>query len=344
MRQWIKEVARGKKGAKDLTYEEAVKAAEAVSSGEATDAQVAAFLVAQRLKTESSDEVLAFLQSFQEKTAKLPLLPEIRQRCIDLAGPYTGRDTFAATIPAALLLAEAGIPVYLHSSDSLPPRNGTSLKAILSGLGIQTELSAEAVADSINTMNIGFGWTDKFCPPLAAIRHVREEIGVRTLFNTVEKLLNPGESYGIMVGVFHKTVIDVIAGLIRESGYEKGFVVQGGEGSEDLPVHRKSFLYEITKDDTQLFHVDPADYGLKHSKDAAKDKLTLQEQVTIIRAILEGEEPAELKYYRDQVLLNTGIRYYLFRMTASIEAGIELTDRQLREQQGARRLDNWRNR
>nr|WP_317853516.1 hypothetical protein [Neobacillus sp. Marseille-Q6967] len=138
MQQWIKEVARGKRGSRDLSYGETLEAARMIISGEATDAQVAAYFIAQRLKTESSDELLAFVHAFQENTQKLPIQPAISDRLIDFAGPYTGRNLFATTIPTAILLAESGIPVLLHSSESLPPKFGTSLADILNELGVCT--------------------------------------------------------------------------------------------------------------------------------------------------------------------------------------------------------------
>ncbi|MFA9557912.1 anthranilate phosphoribosyltransferase [Evansella sp. AB-rgal1] len=341
MKLWLKEVARGKKGAKDLTYELALEAAKDFISGDATDAQIGAFLVAQRLKQESIDEVLAFVKSYREVAQLIPNKIGEQKQFIDLAGPYSGRNTFAVTIPAALLFAERGIPVYLHSSDSLPPRYGSSLMSILGELGVSTEISNEDIGKSIETIQIGFAWTEKLCPPLANLRHIREEIGVRSFFNVMEKVLNLANANHLMIGVFHKTVVELHAALIRNMGYEKGFIVQGAEGSEDLPIHRRSFIYEVTKDNMESFLIDPNEYGLKLSKDEEKENLSLQKQANVIRRLLEGEESDDLQYHRNQLLFNVGVRYFLFGIEKSIDDGIKVADMQLKQQRGAIHLEKW---
>lgn len=341
MQQWIKEVARGKKSSRDLTYQEALEAVKAIISGEATDAQLAAFLVAERVKTEAADEVLAFVRQLRENSTKIHVPVSVRRNLVDLAGPYTGRNTFAATIPVAVLLAESGIPVYFHSSDPLPPKNGISLKDILAGLGIAVDLTAEQIAHSIETVGIGFAWTEKLCRPLQRMRRVRSEIGVRTLLNTAEKSLNLTDAYAVMVGVFHKTVVDVNAAVLRRLGYQKSYIVQGVEGSEDLPNHRSSFIYEVTEDGVRSWGIDPEDYGLKHKKVPERQLLSLQQQVDLIRKILEGEEKNELQDCRDQVLLNAGVRYHLLGKTSSVQEGIDLAADQLKQGKGADFLEAW---
>lgn len=343
MQQWIKEVARGKKGSKDLSYDEASQAAQTMIEGHATDTQIAAFLVGERLKGESTDEVLAFVHQLNKASDQIPLSASVRQKVIDFAGPYNGRHTFAATIPVAILLAERGLPVFLHSSDSLPPKYGVALKDILQELGIAVHVPVETIAASIESLGIGFGWTEQLCPPLAHIRHVREEIGVRSFLNTAEKLLNLTDASAVMVGVFHKTVIDVNSALLRALTYKKAYIVQGAEGSEDLPIHRKSFLYEMTQDAMHSFDLDPNDFGLKHRKDADKEKVSLKQQVQLIERILEGEQTEDLEYYRSQVVFNAAVRYFLFGHTSTVEEGIDIVQKQLRQQRGRTLLKAWRN-
>jgi anthranilate phosphoribosyltransferase len=344
VQQWIKEVARGKKGARDLTTEQAVEAARTIVSAEATDAQLAAFLVALRIKTESEAEGLALTAELRRSAQIVPVDPHVRQRMIDLSGPYNGRNMFCATLPSALLLAEQGIPVYLHASDSLPPRKGTSLKDMLLELGVPIARKPEHIGRCIEEVGLGFGWTERLCPSLAKMRPVREQIGVRTFLNTAEKLLNLCGAHHIMLGVFHKTVLELNTALIRASGYEKGWIVQGEEGSEDLPVHRKSFIYEITPDDVRQIQIDPGNYGLKHDRDLARKPLSLQEQIVFIRRVAEGETGDNdlLQTYRDQVVLNTGVRYTLCGLTPTIENGIALADEQLRNGAAAKRLHQWK--
>jgi len=339
MQQWLKEVARGKKGSKDLSYQETREVALSIINGEATDAQIAAYFIALRLKTESPEELRAFVHAFSENTVKLA---QMNKPLIDLASPYNGRNSFTGTIPTAILMAEYGIPVFLHGSDSLPPKYGTAMKDILAYLGVRVNQAAPEVSKTINQLGIGFAPTEEYCSSLARLRKVREEIGVRTLLNTVEKLLNIARSQSIMVGAFHRTAINKITPIFTGLEYKNVFVVQGMEGSEDLPVHRNSFIFKISDNKMDSMIVSPQEYGLLESEFDKTNKLTAQEQAEITMALLSGERSKSLQYYYNQVLFNTGIRYYLFGAAPTIEEGIEIAKEQLTSQKGMHLLEKWK--
>ncbi|MEC0586219.1 hypothetical protein P8840_08255 [Bacillus spizizenii] len=133
----MKETARGKRGSKHLSYEQAKLAGEAMFSGKASDVQIAAFLIAERIKTETPDELLGITEAMRAHSSALQLPPHISSHAVDFAVPYTGRRSFLATIPVSLLLAESGIPAFLHSSDALPPKYATSIKAFFGSLALR---------------------------------------------------------------------------------------------------------------------------------------------------------------------------------------------------------------
>ncbi|OLS40391.1 anthranilate phosphoribosyltransferase [Bacillus sp. MRMR6] len=339
MQQWIKEVARGKRGSKDLDYDQTREVARLILSGEATDAQVAAYFIAQRLKTESPEELLAFTHALQEASEKLRLS---NRNVIDLASPYNGRNSLTGTIPTALLLAEKGQSVFLHGSDPLPPKYGTALKDILVELGIEVTLSASQLTNIIEETRIGFASTEQYCPGLSRLRQVRIELGVRTLLNTVEKLLDLSQANSLMMGAYHRTAINKIAPIFKGLSYKNVYIVQGMEGSEDLPVHRNSFIYRISGDEMESMIVKPEEFGLLEEEFDKNIKLTANEQAEIILALLSGEKTGAIRYYYHQVVFNTGIRYYLFGVAASIEEGIEMAKEQLSNQDGLRSLEKWK--
>ncbi|MBD1379537.1 anthranilate phosphoribosyltransferase [Metabacillus arenae] len=341
MQQWIKEVARGKRGSKNLSYEETMNVAHSILSGEATDAQTTAYLIAMRLITETSDELLAFQHALENYTTKLEVSEKTKENLIDFASPYTGRNSFLATIPVSLLLADQGIPVFLHSTDSLPPKYAVTINEVLEKLGVNVSLSKETLASSIENVKIGFAKTDAYCLPLRDLRKIREEIGVRTLFNTAEKLLNISGAKSIMAGAFHRTAIKHILPVFEKLSFERVYIVQGVEGSEDLPVHRNSFIFSYQNGETDSFIVKPEEFGLFHGE-GEKKRIPEEEQANIVLSLLNGEKLEEYAYYYNQVVFNTGIRYYLFNLTNSIEDGIDLAKGQLREKRGFRKLEEWR--
>lgn len=339
MQQWLKEVARGKRGSKDLDYQQTKEVAQTIMNGEATDAQIAAYLIALRLKTESPEELLAFVHAFQDKSEKLALS---NQSIIDLASPYNGRNSFTGTIPTAILMAEYGLPVFLHGSDSLPPKYGTSIKEILLQLGVNVSQSNQGLAKTMGEASIAFADTEVFCRSLGKLREIRKELGVRTLINTLEKLLNLSNAESLIMGAYHRTAINKIAPIFKGLSYKNVYVVQGMEGSEDLPVHRNSFIFKITDNEMESFIVKPEEYGLLGPEVDKDIKLSAQEQADITLAILSGDKSNSLQSLYNQVLFNTGIRYYLFGAVTDIGEGIEIAKEQLRTQRGLRQLEKWK--
>ncbi|OEH92861.1 anthranilate phosphoribosyltransferase [Bacillus solimangrovi] len=342
MKHIIKDIAKGRRGSKDLSYEQAIEAAQTIATGQSTDVQTAAFLIAQRMKEEKPEELQAFAEVFSHKTVHLNLEKSIREKLVDFASPYSGRNSFYATIPVSILLAERGIPVFLHSSDSLPPKYGTSLKQVFENLGIINQSEKSQLEEQIYSHQIAFGYTDSFCSQLVQLRSIREDLSVRTLFNTVEKLLNIAQAETIMFGAFHRTAINKILPMLPQLSFRKAFVVQGIEGSEDVPTHRNSFVFDSSGDEPQSFIIRPSDYHLDEDEEVCTKKLALDEQVEIIQSILDGQVTKTNKPYVSQVLLNAGLRYYLLGYEQSMEDGINYARAQLESSKGMRHLQSWK--
>ncbi|KOO47614.1 anthranilate phosphoribosyltransferase [Priestia koreensis] len=342
MQQWIKEVARGKRGAHDLTYEQAKEAAAAIVSGASSDIQTTAFFIGQRIKTESAEELQAFVEAYSEATEKVPLTEALREKAIDFAGPYAGRNSFLATLSVSLLLAARGIPAFLHSSDALPPKYGTTIKALLHTLGVSVTRTPEEEGAVLEELKIGFVDTERYSEALHRARMMRTEIGVRTVLNTVEKLLNVSGSRSIMLGAFHRTAINKMLPIFSSMNYSHAYIVQGIEGSEDVPVHRNSFVFHVTNGVADSFIVQPRDYELSVEEESFPKQLTLEEQVNITRSILKGDQTSALLPHYNQVVLNAGLRYYLFGYEKSIEEGIQYAKNQLKSGIGYTQLEKWK--
>ncbi|MBM7703821.1 anthranilate phosphoribosyltransferase [Metabacillus iocasae] len=342
MQQWIKEIARGKRGSNDLTYEQAKQAAKEIGEGKATDAQVAAFFIAQRLKTEMPDELLAFVDVFSALTNKIDLEEDVKKRTIDFASPYAGRNSFFATIPVSVLLAERGIPAFLHCSEALPPKFGVTIADVLNELLIHTDKNAQQIKHDLTYTNIGFAQVEQFSPPLSVVKHIRHEIGVRTLINTAEKLLNLSGATSIMMGAFHRTAINKIAPIFESLSFDQVYIVQGVEGSEDVPVHRNSFVYKIINGEMESFIVNPKEYHLYVEEEKFNKNIPVQTQADMILSILNGEKDEKLEYAYNQVVFNAGLRYYLFGYNETIEEGINYAKKQLESKVGYKKLQEWK--
>lgn len=333
MFELLKEVGRGKRGAKDLDYEQAVQAAEMFRDGTATPAQMGAFLMAERIKMESADEIVAFVDVYRETAASLSF-----PNSIDCAGPYDGRRTsFMATFPSAFVLAACGLPVTLHSSPNLPPKWGITLCDVLQVKGIAMNRSAsQQLQFAAAQSGVMFVPTEERCPALQKMRPLRLEIGVRTLFNTVEKLMRPTDAPYMAVGVYHGTVFEKVAQLLLRLGVEKGIVVQGMEGSEDVTVAKPTRALIVENGDFHSFLIDPASLDLQ--TDVPETSWTPELQWQTAEAVLQGEaDPA----YRNMVILNSGLRLWVTGNASSLEDGISLARQALDEKLALNKFHQW---
>jgi len=311
----LKEVARGKRGARDLTYGEAVEAAEAILTQRATPAQIGAFFIAERVKMETVEELEAFVQVGRKYTLRTDSLAP----GIDCAGPYDGRkSSFIATFAVAFLLAAAGLPATLHGAASLPPKRGIVLQDLLQAAGIEAaELTRERSLHAARRSGVLYASTELWCPPLASLRPIREQLGMRTVLNSAEKLLDVATSPFIVFGVYHNTVFDRLARLLIKLGYRKALIVQGAEGSEDLFIDRPTRTYWVENGEFQLQVYDPETYGLEAP--VPEKDWTPQEQVAVAEEVLRGE--ADLAF-TNQVLLNGAARLHLAGRVGSLEEGL----------------------
>ncbi|MEI7027520.1 anthranilate phosphoribosyltransferase [Paenibacillus sp. y28] len=314
MIELLKEVGRGKRGARDLSYEEALAAADFIVNQKATPAQIGAFFLAERIKMESVEELAAFVAVCREQACRAPI-----QEGLDCAGPYDGRkSTFYATFPTAFLLAAAGLPVTLHGTASLPPKWGITLQDVLREAGIDAEgMSREQAVQAASRTGVLFVPAEQWCPPLKALRPIREELGMRTVLNTAEKLVDYAQSPYIVYGVYHNTVFDRMSRLLMHLNYRKALIVQGSEGSEDLFIERPTRTYMVEDGEPRLHVIDPEAYGL--DTPLPETEWTPAEQLRVTEDVLQNQ--GHLAYV-NQVLLNAAVRLRLAERTDSVEEGL----------------------
>lgn len=329
----LKEVGRGKRGARDLTYEEAAQAAELILNGKATQAQIGAFLVAERIKMESPDEIKAFINALRERVKTYPIAGSM-----DCAGPYDGRTrTFIATLPTAFVLAACGLPTTLHGTQSMPPKWGITLSDVLTAMGVDAlGASREALVSAAARTGFLFAPTESWCAPLGELRELRKELGLRTVFNTAEKLLRFTDAPYMAVGVFHGTVFEKVTNLLIELGVSRGIVVQGMEGSEDLSVEKRTRTFLIQDGASELFIVDPEIYELMVEVPEVEWTAELQAETTL--SVLRGD--ASLPYL-NMVLLNSAVRLWVSQKAGSIEEGIYMARHAIEQGTALQKYTEW---
>jgi anthranilate phosphoribosyltransferase len=199
MQEFIAKIAKGPKASKDLTWDEAKRAMQALIEGDATAVQVGAFLVAMRLKMESVTELASFTAAARSYVAPLPIPQDVG--VVDLPSYAGKQDTFHALAGAAILAAAAGGTILMHGYDGIPGRAGNA--GVLKALGIPIDLGGKTVANMVTKH--GFGYLDiaLYHPPLYRFLELRQELGVRSVFHPIARLLNPARASSQVVGLTH---------------------------------------------------------------------------------------------------------------------------------------------
>jgi anthranilate phosphoribosyltransferase len=310
----LKEVARGKRGSRDLSYEEALEAADWILTQKATPAQIGAFFIAERIKMETVEELEAFVATCRKYAYRAPIIEGI-----DCSGPYDGRTkSFYATFAAAFLAAAAGLPVTLHGTPSLPPKRGITLDDMLKLRSVEADsVPRERIVETAKQTGVLYVPSEQWCPPLKAIRSIREELDMRTVLNTAEKLVDFSCSPYLIFGVYHNTVFERMSRLSSNLKFKKALIVQGAEGSEDLHIERPTRTYYVSGGEAQLLVIDPEAYGI--DTPVPEVEWTAAEQVATVEAVLQGSGDMA---FTNQVLLNAAVRLWVADKADSIEEAI----------------------
>ncbi|OKH13125.1 hypothetical protein NIES592_16000 [Fischerella major NIES-592] len=327
-RDLLKKVGSGNHTGENLTREEAATATRMMLLGEATPAQIGAFLIAHRIKRPTGEELAGMLDAYDQLGPKLASISSVRPVMV-LGIPYDGRTRTAPISPiTALLLATAGQPVVMHGGDRLPTKYGLPLVEIWQGLGVDwTGLTLEKTQQVLEQTGIGFVYAPQHFPLTRSIWEYRDQLGKRPPFATMELIWCPyaGNAH-IVAGFVHPPTEAMFQDALARRGVTNFTTVKGLEGSCDLPRDRTAIiglLTPATSNEIARLHLVPRDYGFT-SKNVPLG--TTVELVSDMQAVLKGI-PSELM---ETALWNGG--FYLWRsgICSDMLAGIAKAEELLR--------------
>jgi anthranilate phosphoribosyltransferase len=316
-------------GAK-LSREEAQEAFGIIMSGEATAAQIGAFLTALRLRGETIDEIAGAVATMRDKMLRV----EAPEGAIDVVG--TGGDgsgSYNISTASAFVVAGAGVPVAKHGNRALSSRSGAA--DTLVALGVKIDLVPDAISRCIRDAGIGF----MFAPAHhAAMKHVgpaRAELGFRTVFNLIGPLSNPAGVKRYMLGVFSPDWVEPLAHVLGELGAERAWVVHGAGGLDEISPAGDTKVASLENGEVTTFVISPDDIGLKRRDFSELRGGDADHNAAALRALLGGDAGA----YRDTVLLNAGAALLVAGKADTLADGAALADEVLRSGHALDRLD-----
>jgi anthranilate phosphoribosyltransferase len=315
---------------------------ENIMSGNATDAQIAAFLTGLRMKGETVDELIGFARVIRIKAS--PVRPQSsvvaalsgteREMLVDTCG--TGGDasgTFNISTATAFVVAGAGARVAKHGNRSVSSICGSA--DVVEALGIRIDLTPESVARCIDEVGIGFLYAPLLHSAMRYVMLARREMKIRTIFNLLGPLCNPACATAQVLGVYHEKLTEMLAQVLLELGTRRAFVVHGSDGLDEITITGESKLSEVRDGDVRTYYVAPEDFGLPRASMHEIQGGDARRNAEIIREILSGTESARSNI----VLLNAAAALAAGGKAKSLREGIDQARTSIHSGHALSRLD-----
>jgi anthranilate phosphoribosyltransferase len=298
----------------DLSDAQMTAVMQQIMTGEASPAQIGGFLVGLAMKGESVTEIAAAAKVMRRLALRVEVEPT---HLVDTCG--TGGDargTFNISTASAFVVAEAGGRVAKHGNRSVSSASGSA--DLLEHAGARLDLSAEAVAQSIEAVGIGFIFAPQHHQ---AMRHAigpRKEMGVRTLFNLLGPLTNPAGAPNQLLGVYAHAWVRPIAEVLQTLGSERVLVVHSDDGLDEISIAAPTAVAELRDGEVKTYSIAPEDFGMQRS---ALDSLRVdsaQQSLEMIQAIFDGLPGPGT----DLLALNAGAAIYVAGLTTTLAEGV----------------------
>lgn len=300
----------------DLSHDQMLAVMQQVMGGELTTAQISALLIALRLKGETVDEITAAATVMRELSNKVNI--KDTAHLVDTCG--TGGDgiqTFNVSTVSALVAAAAGAKVAKHGGRSVSSTCGSA--DVLEELGVDVNKTPDEVANSVDTIGIGFMFAPNHHSAMKHAAPVRKELGIRTIFNLLGPLTNPAEARRQVMGVFDRALTGKLAQVLQKLGSEHVLVVHGADGMDEISLTGDTYVAELKSGKVTEYTVNPTQFGLTIHQLKDIQVQNAAESKAMIMDVLNGKTGAP----RDIVLLNAGAAIYVAGITATLAAGIE---------------------
>ena len=313
-----------------LTEDEIADAFETMMSGVASPVQMAAFLMALRVRGETIPEITGASRLMRARMLPVEAPPD----AVDIVGTGgDGHNTFNVSTCAAIVAAGAGVPIAKHGNRAVSSLSGAS--DVLAALGVKIDLQPLAITRSIAKSGVGFMWAPLHHPAMKAWAPARAELGVRTILNLLGPLANPAGVKRQVVGVFNAAWTEPIAEALNNLGSVHAWVVHGSDGLDEITTTGPTRVTELKDGKIHTFEVRPSDAGLPPAtlEDLKGGDATVN--AAAIRELLGGEQGA----FRDIVVLNAGAALLVGGKAATLREGAERAARAIDDGSAARTLD-----
>ncbi|MDT8902883.1 anthranilate phosphoribosyltransferase [Anaeroselena agilis] len=298
-----------------LSHEEAGRTMAAIMSGEASDAQIGAFLTALKMKGETSEEIAGFAGVMRDFVVAVGASGG---DVLDTCGTGgDGRGTFNISTAVALVVAGAGVTVAKHGNHGISSACGSA--DVLAALGVRVDLPPAAAAAALDTLGISFLYAPLYHPAMRHVAKSRRELGFRTVFNLLGPLTNPAGAARQLIGVYDPALTDKVAEVLLRLGTKRAMVVHSLDGLDEISAAAPTKIAEVVNGQVKSYLLDPADYGFRGDSSLYRGGAP-DDNAAIILGILRGQKDGR----RDIVLLNAAAALVVAGKAGSLREGLAL--------------------
>ena len=318
----IQDAIRSVIAGNNLTIAESIDVFTQIMGGDATDAQIAAFIVALRMKGESADEITGAASVMREKATRV--ISSKSGYILDTCGTGgDGANTFNISTATAFVASGAGATVAKHGNRSVSSKCGSA--DVLESLGVNISISPEKMKECLDTIGICFLFATTLHKAMKYAIGPRKEIGVRTIFNCLGPLTNPSMADSQVMGVFSEGLTETLATVLKNMGTKRAFVVHGLDPIDEISISSSTRVSEVNNGKITSYSIQPEDFGLKRHPLASVAGGLSNENAGIIKNILAGEKGPR----RDIVVLNSAFAITASGIVSDPEDGIKAAEQSI---------------
>lgn len=311
----IKEAIKRILNGENLSLETTKEVMSEIMSGQATNAQIASFITAMRMKGETIDEITACAMIMRQFGTKLKHDGDV----LDIVG--TGGDqafTFNISTISSLVVSAAGVPVAKHGNRSVSSKCGSA--DVLEALGVKIDTPAEKSQKILKEIGICFMFATYYHSSMKYAAPVRKELGVRTIFNILGPLSSPANANYQLLGVYDENLVEPLARVLSNLGVKKAMVVYGHDGLDEISLTAPSTVCEVNNGYLNSFFLDPRQFGFEYCRPEDLTGGGPNENAEIAKRVLMGEKGPK----RDIVLLNSAVCLYMFYNNITLRECVKL--------------------
>lgn len=301
-----------------LTEKEAYSAMIEIMEGSSTDAQIASYITALRMKGESIDEIVGSCKAMREKAIYIDPGCDIALDTCGTGGD--GLNLFNISTISSFVIAGCDVVVAKHGNRSVSSLCGSA--DLLLGLGVNINIPKEGIERCLKEIGIGFLFAPLLHPAMKYAISPRREIGIRTIFNILGPISNPARVKYQMLGVYNEGLCEPLAYVLKELGTISALILHGKDGSDEASISSPTRISELHNGKVRSYTITPEEFDLARVNIEELKGGDVKKNVEIALNILKGKKGAKM----DVVLLNAGIGLYVVRKANSIKEGIEMAE------------------